>query len=67
MWYNTSVKRRDLMKLIDQIAKERGQVVQLTEGGNHTKVAIGDSITVVPRHREISDLLVKKIVKQLKG
>jgi hydroxymethylglutaryl-CoA reductase len=50
------VKRRDLIKLIDKIARERGEVLKLTEGGNHTKVEVGGSITVIPCHREISDL-----------
>jgi hypothetical protein len=61
------VKRRDLIKVINTIAKLQGEIPKYTEGGNHTKVQVGNKATVIPRHKEISELLAKKILKQLEG
>lgn len=35
------------------------------EGGNHTKVWIGDQQTVVARHTEINELTAKSILKHM--
>jgi mRNA interferase HicA len=59
------MKRRDLLKQLARIAKERGEQLEQVEGGNHTKVKIGDQWTTVPRHSEIDDRLVRKIMKQI--
>lgn len=37
----------------------------VTEGGNHTKVVIGDARTVMPRHNEINEETAKAILKQM--
>lgn len=34
-----------------------------TEGGNHTKVWIGDRQNVVARHSEINEITAKKIIQ----
>lgn len=59
------IKRRDLLKKLERVARDRGEKLEITEGGRHTKIKIGQSQTVVPRHTEIADLLAKKIVKQV--
>jgi hypothetical protein len=59
------VKRRDLMKELRDIAKAQGLELVATEGGSHTKVAIGDRQTTVPRHNEISELTAKGILKYM--
>lgn len=61
------MKRRDLMKRLGRIAEERGERLEIIEGGSHTKVAIGDTQTVVPRHREINERTAKAIMKQAEG
>jgi hypothetical protein len=61
------MKRRDLLKELQRIAKDAGAEYEETEGGRHTKVTIGDNKTVVPRHPEIADNLAKQIIKQAKG
>jgi mRNA interferase HicA len=59
------VKRTDLLEELRDYAKANGLECSETEGGNHTKVVLGGRRTVVARHTEIPDLLVKKIRKQL--
>lgn len=59
------MKRTDLLKELREYARSNGLEYNETEGGNHTKVALGGRRTVVARHTEIPDLLVKKIRKQL--
>jgi hypothetical protein len=46
-------------------AKGRGVEMEVTEGGSHTKVAIGDDQTVVPRHNEINEITAWAILKQM--
>ena len=59
------MNRTDLLKELRDYAKANGLEFTETEGGNHTKVVLGGRRTVVARHNEIPDLLVKKIRKQL--
>lgn len=61
------MKRRDLMKRLAQIAKAQGVEIRFTEGGNHTKVWIGDSSEMVPRHTEINEMTAKAIIRKLEG
>ncbi len=42
-----------------------GKKVTVREGGNHTVVTLGNSMTEIPRHREIPKGTVRKIVKDL--
>ncbi|OMH30670.1 type II toxin-antitoxin system HicA family toxin [Tersicoccus sp. Bi-70] len=59
------VKRKALLKEIDEFAKSRGVVAQITEGGSHTKFRVGENTTTVPRHSEIGENLAKAIRKQI--
>lgn len=55
------------MKQIKKIAKTEGADLEVTEGGSHTKVKIGDRQTVVPRHSEINEITAQAILKQIGG
>ncbi|WP_083341770.1 hypothetical protein [Mycobacterium talmoniae] len=59
------MKRRDIIKEIRAHAKDNGLAYREVEGANHTVVSAGGRRTVVARHREINDLTVKAIRKQL--
>ncbi|MBB6333657.1 hypothetical protein [Schaalia hyovaginalis] len=59
------MKRVDLMKRLATIAKQRGEELIVVEGGSHTKVRIGQAITMVPRHREISEGTARGIIKKM--
>lgn len=59
------MKRRDIMKRLAAKAKAEGADLELTEGGSHTKVKIGNKQTVVPRRNEINELTAKAILKQM--
>ena len=59
------MKRKDLMKTLGQIAKDSGKELEVTEGGSHTKVKIGDQQTTVPRHKEINEITAKSIIKHM--
>lgn len=59
------VKRKDILKNIASYAKRTGQTLTLKEGGNHTRIWVGDRYTTVGRHNEIDDLMARKIYKQI--
>lgn len=59
------MKRRDLEKKVNQLAKRHGLTAQWEEGGNHSKVTVGHLTTTVPRHTEINELTAKGIIKYL--
>jgi mRNA interferase HicA len=61
------MERRDLMKRLAQIAMAQGLEMHVTEGGNHTKVVIGDRTDVVPRHSEINEMTARSIIRKLEG
>lgn len=44
----------------------KGLGATFKQGSKHTKVYLNGSQTTIPRHTEIPDLLVAKILKQLK-
>ena len=58
-------KRKDILKAIAAHAKATGLEMTITEGGNHTKVQVGDKRTIVARHKEINELTTKAIYKQI--
>ncbi len=58
-------KRSDILKAIRRHAKAIDEEVRVVEGGNHTRVWIGDRYTTIGRHREIPDLAARKIYRQL--
>ncbi len=41
--------------------------VMIREGGNHSIFTLGDIRVPIPRHREIPDVLARKIVKELES
>lgn len=53
------------MKALAQHAKATGQDMQVSEGGSHTKVVIGDRATVVPRHNEVNEQTARAILRQM--
>lgn len=59
------MKRTELMKRLAKHASQTGQDMTVAEGGSHTKVVIGSSRTVVPRHAEINEMTAKAILKQM--
>ncbi|AIE82770.1 hypothetical protein ACX3T3_01825 [Actinotignum schaalii] len=60
------MKRRDLLNELRKVAKAKGEELILTEGGNHTRAQIGDWVEPIPRHREISERLARKILERSK-
>ena len=61
------MRRGEFERQIAKIAKARGLKAVYTEGGNHTKVRIGDDTTFIPRHHEIREQLARDILKVLRG
>lgn len=53
------------MKRMHEMAKAEGLTLRITEGGNHTKVEIGERQSVVPRHADINEITAKAILKQM--
>lgn len=58
------MKRVELLKQLKQIAKSKGERLQLDEGSRHTHAKIGDFRTEVPRHSEINERLAQDILKK---
>ena len=58
-------KRKDILKAISNYAKSSNQELIIKEGGNHTRIWVGDRYTTLPRHREIADLAAQRIYKQI--
>lgn len=61
------MKRKELMKRLARIAGDRREALTLSEGGSHTRVHIGRTVTYVPRRSEINELTAKTIIKQVGG
>ena len=60
------MKRRDLIKEINRIAKEKGLAPVWLEGGSHSKVGIGRSVVSVPRHTEVNEITASAILNQVR-
>lgn len=61
------MKRRDLIRQFEAIARERGASVTLVrEGGAHTVYLVGVVRIVVPRHREINELTARGIIDDVR-
>lgn len=60
------MKRRDLLNELRAIAREKGYAMELTEGGRHTKVRIGEWSEPIPRHREVEEWLARTILRRAK-
>ena len=50
------MKRKELERKLNKLAKEHGETAIWTEGGNHSKVSIQGIETTVPRHSEVNEL-----------
>jgi hypothetical protein len=61
------VKRTELLRQLRKIAREKGLVFEMKEGGVHSKVWIGDRFVTVPRHSEVNELTAKGILRDAKG
>ncbi len=61
------MKRRELLRRIDRIAKSKGVTATYTEGRRHTKVELNGRRTTIPRHREINELTALGILDYLEG
>lgn len=53
------MKQKDLVKLL-----EINGWYKIREGGNHAVYTNGKEIEAIPRHKEISELLAKAIIKR---
>lgn len=56
------VKRRNFEKALREIARQHGLSLSLKEGGNHTIASVGQWREPIPRHREIEEMLARKII-----
>ena len=61
------MKRRDLLRELQRIARENERSLEVREGGNHTLVRIGDWKEIIPRHREVKEPLAKAILRSAKN
>jgi len=61
------MKRRALMQRLNKIAKRRGHIVEIREGGRHTVVKIGARQSSVPRHTEINEMTAKAIIRHFEA
>ena len=61
------MKRRKLIETLRVIAADKGLNYREAEGGEHTRVWIGEFSVSVPRHREINELTAKAIIKQARA
>jgi len=61
------MKRRDLMKELNVLAKELNDELQVREGKEHTVVRIGKNQSSVPRSKEIAEPTARSILKKLRG
>ncbi|RAX21643.1 hypothetical protein DRB06_05665 [Actinomyces sp. Z5] len=60
------MKRRDLIRQLEEVARQKGQKLVLTEGGRHTKATIGTWSEPIPRHREINEMTARAILRRSK-
>jgi hypothetical protein len=61
------MKRRDLIRSIEQLAKENGVEWVQGEGSKHDKYTFNGRMIPIPRHREIGEMLAREIIKQCKN
>lgn len=61
------MKRRDIIKELRKVAKAAGETLEISEGGKHSFVTIGDRKTTLPRHSEVNELTARGIIKYMKG
>ena len=60
------MKPADLLRRINRLASRRGWQIEVSEGGNHTKVRLNGLGTVLPRHgRDLKTGTFRGILKQI--
>ncbi len=60
------MKAADLLRRLRRLATTRGWEIEVTEGGNHTKVRLNGRGTPVPRHaNDLKTGTFRAILKQL--
>lgn len=59
------MKRRDLLRKLQAMARAEGLTLRLTEGGRHTQAVIGERVSYIPRHREINEYTARGILEDL--
>ncbi|HET8779624.1 MAG TPA: type II toxin-antitoxin system HicA family toxin [Agromyces sp.] len=57
------MKKVDLEKRIAKLAKERGATWVRQGGSKHEKWLLNGVVIMVPRHREIGEMLARKIMQ----
>ena len=59
------MKRRELIKRIERMAKAGGTDMALVrEGASHTIFRVGTAVFPIPRHSEINERTAQSILKQ---
>ena len=59
------MKRKELERRIHRLALDNGLEDIWAEGGNHSKVTVGNAQTTVPRHGEINELTARGILRYI--
>ncbi len=59
------MKRKELLKLINEHARIHGKKVTFREGGNHTVVTVGSTTFPIGRHVELKRGEERGIVRKL--
>lgn len=57
------MKRRDLLRQLRRMARDRGVDYVEREGGRHSVVCVGEAMVTVPRHREINEMTARNILR----
>ncbi|AKS12929.1 Hypothetical protein CpMEX30_0623 [Corynebacterium pseudotuberculosis] len=58
-------KRKDVIRKIRKHAQQTEQPMTIKEGSSHTKIQVGNHVTYLPRHTEISPHTADAIYKQI--
>lgn len=61
------MKRRDLLKIIEDLAAANDVEWLEGAGSKHDKYTFNGKMIPVPRHREIGEMLAREIIKQCKS
>jgi mRNA interferase HicA len=60
------MKPTELLRRLNRLAAKRNLPISITEGGNHTKLRLGDRVTVIGRHNaDLKTGTLRGTLKQL--
>jgi hypothetical protein len=59
------MRRRELLKMINEHARRNGKKVTYREGGNHTFYTVGETVFPIGRHVEVKPGEARNIVRKL--